>query len=193
MKDCETYNKLVQLTLAGEDEAYGEIYQRTSPAVHRTVRFLIGNAAEAEDLVQEIYIQAYRSLDRFDAKRDFVPWLMGVAMRQIRNYRRRTFSQLRALSKAGRFESGVVPDFSADVVSRLAHLGLLERVDRLSFKLRQVVVLYYLNEYTQEEIAVILQIPLGTVKSRLHTALNKLRRMEECLPASGREKEAGTG
>ena len=61
------------------------------------------------------------------------------------------------------------------MVDKISNLSLLASVERLPYKLKQVIVLRYLNEYTQEEISAILRIPLGTVKSRIHAALQKLR------------------
>ncbi|MGO4533118.1 sigma-70 family RNA polymerase sigma factor [Paenibacillus sp. 2TAF8] len=181
MSEENEYITLVRLTLAGEHEAYGELYEKTVTDVYRTVRFLVHDAADAEDLVQEIYIQAYRSLERYDLERTFKPWLMGVSMRQIKSYRRRKMMQLQFSQRMEQMntQTGLEADFSSHLIHRLANRHLLEQVHRLPYKLQQVVTLHYLNEYTQEEVADILDIPLGTVKSRIHAALTKLRQKQE--------------
>ena len=71
MREEHEYIELVALTRAGDD-AYGELYERTVTDVYRTVRFLINHVSDTEDLVQDIYIQAYRSLDRYDQSVLFV-------------------------------------------------------------------------------------------------------------------------
>ncbi|BCG57786.1 sigma-70 family RNA polymerase sigma factor [Paenibacillus sp. URB8-2] len=168
-------SQLAALVLAGSREAYSQLYERTITEVYRTVRFLIGGSSDTDDVVQEIYIQMYRSLGQYDAARPFRPWLMGVAMRQIRAYRRKRWNHIRLIKKAQ--QSGMIADhdFSGEVADKLSYRPLIASVERLPYKLKQVVILHYLNEYNQEEIADALGIPLGTVKSRIHAALKKLR------------------
>jgi RNA polymerase sigma-70 factor (ECF subfamily) len=176
MKNRAEYSQLIELTLAGSRDAYGELYEATISDVYRTVRFLVSEPSDADDVVQEIYMEVYRSLGQFDTSRPFRPWLMGVCMRQIHAYRRKGWRQLRILKKAEQTGQSMEYDFAGDVLDRLLNRGLLESVNRLSFKLKQVIILHYLQEYSQEEIAAILAIPLGTVKSRIHAALQRLRR-----------------
>lgn len=182
MSEQDEYIKLVTLIRAGHEEAYGELYEKTVTGVYQTVRFLIKDKSDAEDVVQEIYIQAYRSLARYDEERAFRPWLMGVTMRQVQSYRRQRLLQFRFGKRIEKSDVGLEYDFSTDLVNKLANRPLLEQVRRLPYKLQQVVTLHYLNEYTQEEIAGILAIPLGTVKSRIHAALAKLRQKEKMNP-----------
>ncbi|MDT3426180.1 RNA polymerase sigma-70 factor (ECF subfamily) [Paenibacillus forsythiae] len=167
-------SQLAALVLAGSREAYSQLYERTITEVYRTVRFLIGGSSDTDDVVQEIYMQMYRSLGQYDAARPFRPWLMGVVMRQIRAYRRRRWNHIRLIKKVQR-STTLDHDFSGEVVDKVSYRPLIASVERLPYKLKQVVILHYLNEYSQEEIADALGIPLGTVKSRIHAALKKLR------------------
>ncbi|MNB78678.1 ECF RNA polymerase sigma factor SigW [compost metagenome] len=171
-------SQLASLTLAGSREAFSQLYESTIAEVYRTARFLVGDPSDTDDVVQEIYIQLYRSLQHYDASRPFRPWLMGLVARQCRAYRRKRWSMLRIQSRSKRSPGFEDRDFAGDVVDRMAIAPLLESVERLPYKLKQVVILRYLNEYSQEEIAQALGIPLGTVKSRIHAALRKLRRKE---------------
>jgi len=175
MKHPNNYAQLITLTLAGSREAYGELYEATIRDVYQTVHFLVRETSDVDDIVQEIYIQVHRSLEQFDANRHFKPWLMGIVMRQIHAYRRKRWTHLRILKKAEHAVVTMEHEFSDDVVERLSNRALIKSVNTLPFKLKQVIILHYLNEYSQEESAAILEIPLGTVKSRIHAALYKLR------------------
>ncbi|AIQ39624.1 sigma-70 family RNA polymerase sigma factor [Paenibacillus sp. FSL R7-0312] len=179
MKTTEPYSQLIGLTLAGSREAYGELYEATIHDVYKAVRFLVSGVSDAENIVQEIYIELYRSLRKFDRTQAFRPWLMGLTIRQIHAHRRRRWRQFRIQNKAEQTCQTIEHDLASDVVDRMANRVLTDMVSRLPYKLKQVIILHYLHEYTQEEIAAILQIPLGTVKSRLHAALQKLRRKHQ--------------
>ncbi|MET3549430.1 RNA polymerase sigma-70 factor (ECF subfamily) [Paenibacillus favisporus] len=172
------YAKLVELTLAGSRDAFGELYEATIKDIYKTVYFLVKEQSDAEDVIQEIYIQVYRSLEKFDANRPFRPWLMGIVMRQIQAHRRKRWTHVRVIKRVEQIEQAVVYDFSNEVVNKVSNRSLLACVDRLPFKLKIVIILHYLNDYTQEEIASILEIPLGTVKSRIHAALQKIRKKQ---------------
>ncbi|WP_150265555.1 sigma-70 family RNA polymerase sigma factor [Paenibacillus tepidiphilus] len=177
MKHPVEYTRLIERTLAGSREAFAELYEATVHDVYQTVRFFVSVPSDAEDVVQEIYLEVHRSLGRFDLGRPFRPWLMGVAMRQIKAHRRKGWRQFRILEKAGAGSRLVEEeDIARKVVERLSNRPLLDSVHALSFKLQQVVILHYGQECSQEEIAAILGIPPGTVKSRIHAALQKLRR-----------------
>lgn len=178
MNQPQEYTKLIALTLAGSREAYSELYEMTIQDVYKTVHFLVGDPSDVDDVVQEIYMQVHKSLGQFDASRPFCPWLMGLVMRQIHAFRRKRWTHLRTTKKAQNYENPVAYDFSHEVVDKLCNRALLAAVEQLPFKLKQVVILHYLNEYSQEEVAGILEIPLGTVKSRIHAALQKLRKKQ---------------
>lgn len=179
MEHPKEYSQLITLTLAGSREAFSELYEATIRDVYQTVHFLVRETSEVDDIVQEIYIQLRRSLEHFDISRPFRPWLMGIAVRQIHAYRRKRWTHLRILKKAEQVNLVVEPEFTNKVVDKIANHSLLTSVESLPYKLKQVIILHYLNELSQEESAAILEIPLGTVKSRIHAALRKLRQKPE--------------
>ncbi|MFS0722370.1 sigma-70 family RNA polymerase sigma factor [Paenibacillus sp. 1P07SE] len=181
--------RLAALAAAGHDEAYGQIYEHTVKDVYRAVYYLVGNRSDTEDIVQDSYLQFHRSLGTYDPSRPLRPWLMGVAMQQVRAYRRRRWMHFRFAGRSERLHDRLEEDFSGEVVDHLANKSLLEGVRELSFKLQQVITLHYLNEYTQEEIADILEIPVGTVKSRIHAGLAKLRQQVDTHTQNGKVGE----
>ncbi|QWH17441.1 sigma-70 family RNA polymerase sigma factor [Bacillus mycoides] len=179
MKDETVYTELIQLTLSGNKEAYSELYDKTIQEVYKTAHFLIEDKADIDDVVQEIYIQLYESLRKYDSEKPFRPWLIGLAIKQIHSYRRKRWMRLRIVKKAEEQRKPVQIDFSSDVVSKISNQKLIELIHKLPYKLKQVIILRYLHDYSQEEVAQILHIPIGTVKSRIHAALKKLRLKEQ--------------
>lgn len=99
MKDETVYTDLIQLTLSGNKEAYSELYDKTIQEVYKTAHFLIEDKADIDDVVQEIYIQLYESLRKYDSEKPFRPWLIGLAIKQIHSYRRKRWMRLRIVKK----------------------------------------------------------------------------------------------
>ncbi|PEF40790.1 sigma-70 family RNA polymerase sigma factor [Bacillus wiedmannii] len=179
MKVETVYTDLIQLTLSGNKEAYSKLYDKTIQEVYKTAHFLVEDKTDVDDVVQEIYIQLYESLRKYDSKKPFRPWLIGLAIKQIHSYRRKRWMRLRIIKKAEEQRKPEQIDFSNDVVSKISNKKLIELIHKLPYKLKQVIILRYLHDYSQEEVAQILYIPIGTVKSRIHAALKKLRQIEQ--------------
>lgn len=99
MKDKIDYADLIQLTISGNKEAYGELYDKTIQEVYKTAHFLIEDKTDVDDVVQEIYIQLYESLRKYDSEKPFRPWLIGLAIKQIHSYRRKRWMRLRIVKK----------------------------------------------------------------------------------------------
>lgn len=175
MEQQMDFKQIIKLVLSGNQQAYSELYDRTIQDIYKSVHFLIEEKADVDDLIQDIYIQAYNSLKKYNCEKPFKPWLLGIAMKQIHGYRRKNWMRFRIAKKATEYESGTVFDFSNDIVDKIANQQLINLVNELPYKLKQVIILRYLNDYSQEEVAKILEIPLGTVKSRINAALKKLR------------------
>lgn len=138
---------------------------------------LCANLADAEDLYQETWLKAIRSFDKYDGVRPFDKWLFAICVNTFKNEielfynkKRRTFSSDAEMQLF--FDS--LPDNTSTPPERYAELH--EQVQRLPKKLRTVLVLYYFKDRSVKETAEILGIPEGTVKSRLSTARNKLKR-----------------
>ncbi|MEN1935878.1 sigma-70 family RNA polymerase sigma factor [Paenibacillus sp. 102] len=179
MDQEKDYHHLIQLTLSGNQDAYSELYDKTIQDVYKTAHFLIEEKTDVDDVVQEIYIQLYQSLSKYNREKPFRPWLIGLAIRQIHSYRRRRWMRLRIVKKAEEQRKPIEFDFSNDVVDKISNQKLIALIHKLPYKLKQVIILRYLHDYSQEEVANILHIPVGTVKSRIHAALKKLRQKEQ--------------
>jgi RNA polymerase sigma-70 factor (ECF subfamily) len=156
----------------GDVSSLEALFRHHWPSAYRAAYLVVHDAAAAEDIAQEAFLAAVRNLDRFDRRRPFAPWLHRIVVNRAIDWAR-----MRSL----RAESG------GDALAALpalnqAHLaeGVLEAVRSLSPEHRAVIVLRYLLEYTPGEIARLLDLPRGTVNSRLRRALDALgERLEE--------------
>jgi RNA polymerase sigma-70 factor (ECF subfamily) len=158
---------LVRSAQSGSAEAVEELFRRHWPSAHRAAWLVVHDAAAAEDIAQEAFVSALRALDRFDRRRPLGPWLHRIVVNRAIDW-----SRARAL----RPETGAdtLPEPAStelagglgdDVVAALADLGPEHRA---------VVVLRHLLGYTPGEIAAMLDLPRGTVNSRLRRALDAL-------------------
>ena len=161
---------------AGEAAAYAELVTRHAP-VARRLAVLSGAGSDADDVVQEAFVKAYRSLSSFRDGADFRPWLLRIVVNESRNLHRgrsrRSDRELRVVREDARLVTGSDP---ADVaVSDERREALLGAIRALPEELREVVTCRYLLELSETETAEALAIPHGTVKSRLRRGLARLR------------------
>jgi RNA polymerase sigma-70 factor (ECF subfamily) len=145
------------------------LYRNHWPHAYRAAYLVVHDQAAAEDIAQEAFLAAIRTLDRFDVRRPFGPWLHRIVVNRAIDWAR-----ARALRREVRDDavaslpaaaSGQRDSFSEEVTRVLASL---------SPEHRAVIVLRYLFEYTPGEIARMLELPRGTVNSRLRRALDAL-------------------
>jgi RNA polymerase sigma factor (sigma-70 family) len=179
--DAERETALVRRAQAGDAEAYGELVTMHQAAAFRVAYVLLGTAADAEDAAQEGFVRAYLVLDRFRAGEPFRPWLLQVVGNEARNRRRargrRESLAVRAIA-AVRGASGGEPLSPAPEVAALegeTQAEVRTAVAALDEGERLVVTCRYLLGLSEAETAAALGIPAGTVKSRLHRGLRRLR------------------
>jgi RNA polymerase sigma-70 factor (ECF subfamily) len=158
---------LVRDAQSGSAEAFEELFRRHWRRAHRAAFLVVGDAAAAEDIAQEAFLAAIRALDRFDRSRPFGPWLHRITVNRAID-----FSRARSLRAESAFS-----DEMAGAASELDEISaeLLTALRDLPPDHRAVVVLRYVLEYTPGEIASMLDLPRGTVNSRLRRALDSLR------------------
>jgi RNA polymerase sigma-70 factor (ECF subfamily) len=158
---------LVRGAVDGVEEDLEELFRRHWRGAYRTAYFIVHDAAAAEDIAQEAFLAALRHLPRFDVRRRFAPWLGKiVANRAIDHTRARRARREAAGAPAEDWTGmGASAPFSDEVVAALR---------ALSPEHRAVVVLRYVLELTPGEIARALDLPRGTVNSRLRRGLDAL-------------------
>ncbi|MCA9303956.1 MAG: sigma-70 family RNA polymerase sigma factor [Phycisphaerales bacterium] len=166
----------------GDPSAYRELIERYHDDLLRFLTRLVGDRAAAEDLFQETFLQVHLSAHTFDASRRFRPWLFTIGANKGRDYlrkkkRQKTYELSRSL-KGSEGGTAFVDLLEVDVPSPDAALDLAERdqlvqeaLNRLGPPLREVLLLAYFQRLSYAQIAEDLGIPLGTVKSRMHSAV----------------------
>ncbi len=177
--------ELVALAHAGDVEAFGRLVQRNQHYVYNAVCHLVGDAREAEDIAQDVFVKAYRSIGRFEGRSKFSTWLYGIMLNSVRSFWRRQARRPALIQEpADDDEPGADPEAHGDDPFEATARG--ERVETvraaiaaLDEDLREIVVLRDVRGLSYEELAEVLDVPDGTVKSRLHRARLALKEMLE--------------
>jgi RNA polymerase sigma-70 factor (ECF subfamily) len=176
-----TDEELVAAHLRGHARAFPILMERYRPELHGFLQRFIGSRAAAEDVFQETFLQIHLSAAAFDPTRVFRPWLYTIAANKARDWyrkdrRRRGVSLQTPIGEDG--EGQLIDLFAAEVHQPAQPLTLREEsalvkkaVDALPPLHREILVLAYFQRMNYQQIAEILEIPLGTVKSRLHSAV----------------------
>jgi len=159
---------LVRAARRGDDGAVDELFRRHWPVAYRAAYLVVGDRAAAEDIAQEAFLKAVGALDRFDRRRPFAPWLHSIAVNRAIDWTR---ARALRLEQPTAEWSTVDPAHPAGISRELA-----AALGSLTAEHRAVVVLRYLLEYTPGEIAAMLELPRGTVNSRLRRGLDALVR-----------------
>lgn len=162
--------QLVRQAQRGSEQALGDLYAAHWRRAHRAAYLIVHDAAAAEDLAQDGFLAAIDNLDRFDRRRPFGPWLHRIVANRAIDWTRREALRRRVDAEQGEEaarEPAALPPagIGADVTAALAELPAEQRA---------VVVLRHLLEYSPGEIARMLELPRGTVNSRLRRALDRL-------------------
>lgn len=186
--DADSVNdeeELIELALAGKSSAFETLVIRYQDRLYTAMISIVGSADEAEDVVQEAFIQAYLKLDTFQRNSRFFTWLYRIAF----NYalaRRRRRKNHQSLEQA-RENTGVDPTFEGDTpdtrMTRTEDIQLVHRaLAVLSEDHRSILVLREMEDLSYEDIAEALDISIGTVRSRLNRARAALKQQLEKFP-----------
>jgi RNA polymerase sigma-70 factor (ECF subfamily) len=161
----------------GDKEAFRMIYEQSKGHVYQTVSFLVSSPNDVGDVVNEVYLELFRSLGSYRMDRPFKAWLNGLIVRQTRSWNRKIWRRFRLLNRSKLLETVEHAPNAEQILLQNEHGSeLIALVQQLSYKHSVVIVLRYFQECSFEEMADILDIPVGTVKSRHHAALEKLRK-----------------
>lgn len=143
-------------------------------SVFRLAYLLLGDPDEAEDVAQETFLRAYRSLKSFDPSRPLRPWLLSIAANLARNKQRSAGRYVAALTRAFRMGSQTTPGAEESSAQNMDSHQLWKAVQQLKIDDQQVVYLRFFLDLSVADAAQALNVAEGTVKSRLNRALGRL-------------------
>jgi RNA polymerase sigma factor (sigma-70 family) len=170
---------LVQRAKDGDVDAYQQLVRCHQATAFRVAVLIAGNTADAADAANDALVKAFYALGRFRSGAPFRPWLLSIVANEARNRRR---SSARRAQLAERFGSAGrssgrdgAPSPDDAVIAAFENRALFDAVGRLEQPDREVIALRYLAELSEAETAAAIGCAAGTVKSRLHRALGRLR------------------
>jgi RNA polymerase sigma-70 factor (ECF subfamily) len=172
-----TDRELVIQLQEGSLNALGDLYDRHQNMVYRTALGVTGDPAAASDLLQDVFLRMHRFADRIDPQRPLEPWLYRTTTNLTYTWVKRHRRWLRPLEDIAEWFSGGTkqsPSHIAEVDEECEDIR--RAISRLPLMQRMVVVLYYINDLSLQEISEVLDVPVGTVKSRLYYGRQALKR-----------------
>lgn len=191
--------RLISECLAGRRAAFGELVERYQDRLFNAVLRVVSNPDDAADVVQDSFINAYQSLASFKGDSEFYTWLYRIAFNTAVSLRRRK----RPTVSLEAHRNGAASVEPADESETTRPGAALERaedeaalkagLERLSAEHRTVLVLKDIEGMKYEEIAVVLEVPIGTIRSRIHRARLELRELLEPEPKAVAQAGQGRG
>jgi len=160
----------------GDVQAYGDIVDRYQRLVYTAAFRILANHDDAQDAAQETFVRAYHSLDRFDHKRPFGPWIRRIAMNLSLNMLRQRRPEMQLEEERAAPQSQALDPETLAIRSEQRDF-VKELLMRLPEHYRVAIVLRHYNEMSYAEMAEVLDEPMSTVKSNLFRARRKLAEM----------------
>ncbi len=170
--------KWIEQSISGDTEAFGSLVSKYQNRLYNSMVHFLRDEAEAEDVVQESFVLSFTRLASFRGSSSFYTWLYRIAFNTAISRRRRRRPRVsveRDLGEAGTAmdDSGPQPGDRLDADERAGQLHAA--LNRLNEQHRMILVLREMDELSYEEISEILDLPIGTVRSRLHRARSQLK------------------
>jgi RNA polymerase sigma-70 factor (ECF subfamily) len=170
---------LIRATLDGDSSAFAQLVERETHAVYRACLRIVGQPHDAEDVTQETFVNAYRSIGSYRGDGPLRAWLLRIATRQAfrRISQRRPTAQLDAVAESRVADAGADPVH--DLLAAERNTNVREAVIALPELYREVVALRFFADLSLQEIAEATGRPLNTVKTHLRRGLEALRPLVE--------------
>ena len=172
-----TADQLLSLVAQGDQAAFAKLYDQMAPRVLGLVRRLLRDHAQSEEVTQEIFLEIWQNATRYDSSKGGAStWIMTMSHRRAVDRVRASQSSRDRDTKIG------IRDYDADydnvsetVQTRIEHERVEKAMQRLTELQRQAVSLAYYGGYSHSEVANLLSVPIGTVKTRLRDGMIRLR------------------
>lgn len=171
-----TDEQLAVLVREKDQELYNEIVKRYQDKLLRYARRLTNNSPDSEDIVQDSFIKAYKNLFAFNEKQKFSSWIFRIthneAINALKKHHREVLVGDRHFLFELRHESKTISDTMDE---KLLHQKMRNNIDKLPIKYKDVLVLFFLEEKSYEEISDILRLPMGTIATRINRGKKVLK------------------
>ena len=175
-------NEIISRVLKGEQNAYAELVNRYQAYVFTLVLRMIKNREDAEEVAQDVFVKAYRSLADFRGESKFSTWLYTIANTTSITFLRKKKLDVHSLDNEKVFEAADnrVSGFRANLIEQKSRINMVNKaIDLLSPDDAEIITLFYKAEQNLEEISRILRLETNTVKVRLHRARTRLKEKME--------------
>jgi RNA polymerase sigma-70 factor (ECF subfamily) len=175
-------NTLISQTIRGRIKAFRELVFRYQKRAFLYARAMVGNSDDAYDLSQEAFIRVYKHLGKFDPTYPFKVWFFHILSNLCKNHLRQKKNRGKVTVSSELTEAAVAPlSRRPDIVFEKSELQqqLWKSIAELPDKFREIIILCHFQEMSYEQISEVLQIPRGSVMSRLYYARQKLREIME--------------
>lgn len=182
--DRTTERQVILRAKRGDAEAFEELYNAFKLELYRSALLIMRHPADAEDAVSEAFIKTFRSIDRFDTKYPMRPWIHRILRNECNNiFKKRRSGVVRMDNFSSDWKDTVVDKKAKDstqiIIESEEDMRVVKLLDSLSDPHREVIVFHYFNDLDLTQISKILDIPIGTVKSRLYHARKHLAKAIE--------------
>ena len=182
----QTDEQLALLTQKGNVEAFGFLVKRYQDKIQRYVKRIIQGQEEYSDISQNVFLKAFENIKGFDVKQKFSPWVYRIAHNETVNY-------LKKKKPLPLFDFDVFlphynigkEDIENEAEKKLFPPKIEEFLNELNFKQKEVILLYYFQELSYQEIAEVLKIPIATVGVRIKRAKEAIREIAKSKSALG--------
>lgn len=159
---------------AGDDAALEDAYRRWSPLVYTVARRSVGNEADAADVTQSVFVSAWRGRAGYDPAKGSLPaWLLTITKRRIADHWEDRSREARRVDAATPSDSDLITAPASEAV--VDRVLLADELERLGEPQRRIMELAFFQDLTHGQIASVLDLPLGTVKSHIRRSLERLR------------------
>ena len=189
----ETDHDLLEKAKSGDGKAFGRIVERHTGVVYAAVRSVLGSRSDIDDAVQEAFIRIYRGLPSFSGRSSLSTWIWSIARNHAINVRAKERDDVIPLEKTAEIASNRYGP-EAELARRTAAEDIEWLLSSLEGNYREVIELRYLAGKKYREIAEVLDLPEGTIKTLIHRARLRMKKiMDERDASERRESEAVNG
>ena len=160
-----------------KQETLKDIFEKHGERLYKNAFFLLGNQHDAEDLCQDVFLEVFKSMDSFKGRSSIYTWIYKIMLNCYNMKLRDKYKTMQVIEKNWHDPNPHAGSIDAQLQRKESKEAVRNAINKLLHPYKSVIVLRYLEEMPYEEMASVLDCPVGTVRSRLFTAKEKLKKM----------------